>query len=130
MSEQGVSAEKDAAVCNGLCVMGYEVLPGGQGVAIAHPDCDKHSHDHRPLAVLSVDGMPFVHCSCRDDLKPQSAVWLKEHWAGDTASGIQALRVVVAAQKRAAETRDLPPAVTRPTDATNGAGVGTEVGDE
>ena len=26
--------------------------------------------------------------------------------------------------------RVLPPAVTRPTDATNGAGVGTEVGDE
>lgn len=28
--------------CNGLCVMGHEVLPGSSGVAHAHPDCDKH----------------------------------------------------------------------------------------
>ena len=65
---------------------------------------------HRPLAVLSVDGMPFVHCSCRDDLKPQSAVWLRDHWTGDVDSGVEALRAVIAAQKHAADTCPTSPA--------------------
>jgi hypothetical protein len=30
------------AECNGICVMGSEILPGGKGVAYPHPDCDLH----------------------------------------------------------------------------------------
>lgn len=51
--------------------------------------------EHIPTEVTSVDGMPFVKCSCRDDMKPQSAVWLREHWRGDQDSGVAALKAVV-----------------------------------
>lgn len=60
---------------------------------------------HQPLGVFDVDGMPFVRCSCRDDRRPQSAVWLREHWEGDVESGVAALRAVVAVQKRQEATR-------------------------
>jgi hypothetical protein len=57
--------------------------------------------EHAPIEVTSVDGMPFVKCSCRDDRRPQSAVWLREHWQGDVDSGVDALRAVVAKQAAA-----------------------------
>lgn len=57
---------------------------------------------HRPLAVMSYEGMPFVKCSCTNEHKPQSAVWLREHWAGTEDEGIAALKAVVARQREAA----------------------------
>lgn len=29
--------------CNGICIMGYEILEGATGVAYPHPDCELHS---------------------------------------------------------------------------------------
>ena len=29
--------------CNGICVMGYELIEGASGVAYAHPECELHS---------------------------------------------------------------------------------------
>jgi len=34
--------------CNGICVMGYEILEGGHGVAYPHPDCEKHGNPVLP----------------------------------------------------------------------------------
>lgn len=56
------------------------------------------SDAHRPLSVYNVDGMAFVKCSCDIDYRPQSAVWLREHWQGSQDEGIAALRAVVAGQ--------------------------------
>jgi hypothetical protein len=63
-----------------------------------YPDvCSERPIDHHaPLAVVTVEGMPFVKCSCRDDVKPQSAVWLRDHWRGSQADGVAALEAVVA----------------------------------
>jgi hypothetical protein len=47
---------------------------------------------------------------------------------GPIKAGMSPIDLIQAAADEAA--RVLPPAVTRPTDATNGAGVGTGVGDE
>lgn len=56
---------------------------------------------HKPLAMVEAEGMPFVRCSCDPDgMRPQSAVWLREHWQGDEHSGVTALREVVARQAR------------------------------
>ena len=29
--------------CNGICIMGWEILEGGRGVAYAHPECELHA---------------------------------------------------------------------------------------
>jgi hypothetical protein len=58
--------------------------------------------DHMPVEVWSVDGMPFVRCSCdlTSGSRPQSAVWLREHWQGTQDDGVAALRAVVARQAK------------------------------
>lgn len=48
----GTPAAEGGAQCNGMCVMGNEVLPGGGYygiVAIAHPDCDLHGSPAAPV---------------------------------------------------------------------------------
>lgn len=29
--------------CNGICIMGYELIEGARGVAYAHPECELHA---------------------------------------------------------------------------------------
>ena len=29
--------------CNGICIMGYELIEGARGVAYPHPECELHS---------------------------------------------------------------------------------------
>lgn len=72
----------------------------------AHAPSDEAEVDHQPIAVVSIDGMAFVQCSCSDEYKPVPSVWLSEHWqGGDQDSGVAALRSVVDAQRLAASSR-------------------------
>lgn len=34
--------------CNGICVMGYELIEYASGVAYPHPDCEKHGNPGGP----------------------------------------------------------------------------------
>jgi hypothetical protein len=54
--------------------------------------------DHTPLAVLSIDGIPVVQCSCTNERKPTSYHWLATHWQGSQEDGVAALNAVVARQ--------------------------------
>jgi len=54
--------------------------------------------EHLPQSVYSYDGMPFVECSCSIGHRPQSAVWLRDHWQGTPDDGVAALGVVIRRQ--------------------------------
>lgn len=57
---------------------------------------DAHARTEQLHEVI---GMPFVKCSCDPDgVRPQSAVWLREHWQGSVGSGVAALQKTIAHQ--------------------------------
>lgn len=61
---------------------------------------------HRPVEVTAMDGMPMVKCSCDGDsprnVRWQSAYWLREHWQGTQAEGVDALNASARKQGREA----------------------------
>ena len=59
-----------SATCNGICLMGSELIDGGRGVAYPHPDCELHGrpkHYGKCLSCGSVE-IELNSVSCHLDL--------------------------------------------------------------
>ena len=54
--------------CNGICIMGYELIEGARGVAYPHPQCELHSGYVEPERCPEADpkGWQCVHVENHD----------------------------------------------------------------